>query len=566
MLRGEKGIIFVAIAITAIVFLVFSIPQADAATTYYVDDDNCPGPGTGTQADPFCKIQDAINSASDGDTINVAAGTYDEYISIQKPVNLIGAGSAVTTLTYSGTDKENIVMFGNNAVPTFSQGMTFSGFKLISTSLIDDKEYINLRASGASPADPIIIKNNLFDGVNEDNGMVGIETVSGGSTSNFTIENNTFINAFRYCMWFNSAINVVIRGNTMIDARYTALAMCTSDTNQIYDVDIRCNTILNSTSWSLAADYYPGYGPWYSAMHIGSTVYNITIFCNTIADGFYHGIYIHDRGNPDLSNVHINCNDIYNNPNGSINEVTSVTLDAENNWWGAVDGPGGSGPGSGDPVDAYFDVDPFLTAPRKQSNTCIANITDPKVAVDMNGAPLEPGDVICYTAWINNTGGQDSTDNLGNEFEDPIHVHTTYNPGSLTINGAGNDDDISDGIGYDAVNDTIIWNGVIPAFGSIEISFCVTIDLDVPGGADIENQGIVYFDSDGDGINDEPGQGTDDPGTEPVGDPTVLSLGGGPSGGAASTKQVPALTQLGLLCLAGVIVFLGVINIRKKYT
>ncbi|HIE17169.1 MAG TPA: hypothetical protein EYP71_03135 [Dehalococcoidia bacterium] len=40
--------------------------------------------------------------------------------------------------------------------------------------------------------------------------------------------------------------------------------------------------------------------------------------------------------------------------------ATGGPLDAENNWWGANDGPGGVGPGSGDAVSANVDYDPWL--------------------------------------------------------------------------------------------------------------------------------------------------------------------------------------------------------------
>ncbi|MCH7547862.1 MAG: hypothetical protein IID30_15800, partial [Planctomycetes bacterium] len=49
-------------------------------TTWYVDDDFCPGPGSGTVGDPFCSIQFAIIQAVNGDVVIVAHGTYMEAI------------------------------------------------------------------------------------------------------------------------------------------------------------------------------------------------------------------------------------------------------------------------------------------------------------------------------------------------------------------------------------------------------------------------------------------------------------------------------------------------------
>ena len=51
-----------ASAVTFFTAIILSA-SADAQTTRYVDDANCPGPGSGTEADPFCKIQDGIDAA-----------------------------------------------------------------------------------------------------------------------------------------------------------------------------------------------------------------------------------------------------------------------------------------------------------------------------------------------------------------------------------------------------------------------------------------------------------------------------------------------------------------------
>ncbi|MBC7128612.1 MAG: DUF11 domain-containing protein [Thermoplasmatales archaeon] len=166
------------------------------------------------------------------------------------------------------------------------------------------------------------------------------------------------------------------------------------------------------------------------------------------------------------------------------------------------------------------------------------NIYDPKIAEDIDGLPLEPGDVIRYTAWINNTGNASSNDNPGNEFEDEIPACTTYVTGSLEINDIPNDDDISDGIGYDAINNKIIWNGIIPANGSIKISFMVRVNLNATCSI-ISNQGVVFYDSDGDGINDAT-QPTDDPSTSEENDPTNLRIDIYPPWSWIVVKEDPA--------------------------
>lgn len=59
----------------------------------YVDDDTCPAEGSGTAADPFCSIQDAVDQALDGDLpVLVLPGTYQEDLRINGSVSITGEG------------------------------------------------------------------------------------------------------------------------------------------------------------------------------------------------------------------------------------------------------------------------------------------------------------------------------------------------------------------------------------------------------------------------------------------------------------------------------------------
>ena len=94
----------------------------------YVDAANCPGPGDGTQANPFCSIQDAIDMASGGDEILVAPGAYTETIDLLgKTLALRSTGGpAVTTIDAAGAG--TVVTCAKGEGPnTVLEGFTITG-------------------------------------------------------------------------------------------------------------------------------------------------------------------------------------------------------------------------------------------------------------------------------------------------------------------------------------------------------------------------------------------------------------------------------------------------------
>jgi hypothetical protein len=56
---------------------------APSAGPWYVDDDTCPATGSGTQGDPYCRIQTAVDNADPGDEVLVATGLYTGSFQIQ---------------------------------------------------------------------------------------------------------------------------------------------------------------------------------------------------------------------------------------------------------------------------------------------------------------------------------------------------------------------------------------------------------------------------------------------------------------------------------------------------
>ena len=119
---------------------VLAVSSAQAATIH-VDTTNCPGPGDGSEADPYCSIQTAIDNAVDTDEIVVAPGTYVETINLLGKaiwlhssdgpevtiINALASGTVVTANSGEGpgTTVEGFTLMGG--VAAASSGFTVGG-------------------------------------------------------------------------------------------------------------------------------------------------------------------------------------------------------------------------------------------------------------------------------------------------------------------------------------------------------------------------------------------------------------------------------------------------------
>lgn len=165
-----------------------------------------------------------------------------------------------------------------------------------------------------------------------------------------------------------------------------------------------------------------------------------------------------------------------------------------------------------DGKDNLFDSAAFIDNLRF-SGYAEANIIARKTVIDENGGEIEAGDILKYTITISNTGKAVQYDNPGPEFVDYIPENTTYvNNSAYSAYGT---------IGFDELENRITWNGSIPAESSIVLEFKVKIDDDALNGAAISNQGTVYWDSNGDRINDAILL-TDDPYVSGNENPTII--------------------------------------------
>ncbi len=203
-------------------------------------------PSTITVPGDYPAIQQAINSALDGDTILVQSGTYSENIIINKTLSLIGESMETTIITAANSSI--------NAVTIISDSVYFSGFTVTGATA----DYPSAFGVSVESVNNVTISNNNVTGNMygivlsiSDNCTVGNNTVSSnywGIDLNVadqynTITDNTVISNEYYgiILWSSSRYNLVANNDLRNNGRGITLGY--ADLNVIESNYISNNTV-----------------------------------------------------------------------------------------------------------------------------------------------------------------------------------------------------------------------------------------------------------------------------------------------------------------------------------
>ena len=107
-----------SVSINLLHWLLFLLLVASTsyAATIYIDATN-QGPEDGSEAKPFNTIQEGIDAAESGDTVQVAAGIYEGAIRFKDGITLQGAGAETTKITITADDGHTIITVTNAKSP-----------------------------------------------------------------------------------------------------------------------------------------------------------------------------------------------------------------------------------------------------------------------------------------------------------------------------------------------------------------------------------------------------------------------------------------------------------------
>lgn len=362
--------------------MLFSNNKASAAATQrYVANGGLDVGDCSVMASPCETINYAISQSVAGDTINVAAGLYNEQVSINKTLTLKGAKAGVDARTRAAVGESIIdhacgpVQFrADNAVldgftvqgsttsdPCFLSGIwtnpgasgtqgghqilnnivqnNISGIELDNTGTFQTKVQFNLIQNNNNPGpgsgsgiqvnfglNNALIDNNKFSGHTNSSLLVS----SGGNDQQITVSNNELVGGTFERIIFGSVDNSSITGNTIIGTTSSGAIRLFGGNNGI---TITCNLLYANQRGIRVDDPYA----------IGPNS-NITANNNNIQGNAIAGLQVDSGG------------------------YFGGSLDATNNWWGSPTGPthpsnlGGTGDKIIDPDGAVTFI-PFLTSP-----------------------------------------------------------------------------------------------------------------------------------------------------------------------------------------------------------
>ena len=252
-------------------------------------------PGVLTVPDPYPTIQAAVNAASPGDTIEVAAGIYYENVFLNKSVTLTGEDSTTTIIDADQTGHGVRINASNTQVHHFTirnggndyaslYVNSIGGHTIADNILTGSYSGIDMSESDGCT----IIRNTLYD-----NGMTGISLSY--SDLNDVIGNNVSESA--YGIKVQASNDNSISDNTLSQNSYSIYLA------QSYRNDIINNTVSAQTSsiYLLSSDNNIIEDNTVTDSSIGIYIYSSSgnsIFHNNIRDNSYGMRIVYSTNNP----------------------------------------------------------------------------------------------------------------------------------------------------------------------------------------------------------------------------------------------------------------------------
>jgi hypothetical protein len=328
-------------------------------------------------------IQAAVNQVSSGGQVIVAAGTYNEDVTIDTSLTLDGAqadqpfagrtagGPAESTV--NGTVTVRAADVTVNGISETKSVPSFAAFGIV----------VKTAGSGA------VIENNLIDGVST------ADTGGNGTAQGVYLENgpdNVQIldNAIRNVHSNRSAKGIQLGDSATADPSNgvvidgNSILGVTSDTKGGYGVQV--NTAAGASDLAITNNTFDNLtGGWVHAVGVEADAANVNIahntFSNLSASGADKVAVWFESEDTSYGTATVNFNNLAVSPAGGIAvdpALSGSSVDGTCNWWGDKSGPSSAGPGSGAPVSSGVTFSSWLTS-SDLHGSCDGNADKPTV-------------------------------------------------------------------------------------------------------------------------------------------------------------------------------------------
>jgi hypothetical protein len=254
----------------------------------------------------FQTIQEAINNASSGDTIIVANGTYNEHLTINKSIILIGAGNNQTILNDAIADTAVTITADNVTIKGFTTQNFYAGIIINQSQniYIADNQITRIWTSGAvcildstnitltrntitnndSPGAKILNSNVTRFSRNTITHNVGIG-ISATNCINLTANDNQIESNGGDAIYCSNVYNFYATGNTFALNGFRGIWATYSNGNAFHNNFVRnwenTRSISSNITWD---DGYPSGGNYWSN-YTGSDIFSDVNQTQTGSDG-----------------------------------------------------------------------------------------------------------------------------------------------------------------------------------------------------------------------------------------------------------------------------------------